>query len=75
MRKIVTLLLPLALLAAGAIAGAAGLSNSALYAYFTSKAELLVGALRAAYRDLLARSAATACRTRSFGPLCSVIRV
>ena len=28
------------------IATEAGLSNSALYAYFTSKAELLVGALR-----------------------------
>jgi AcrR family transcriptional regulator len=36
------------------IAAAAGLSNGALYAYFGSKAELLVGALRAHGRRLLA---------------------
>jgi AcrR family transcriptional regulator len=36
------------------IAAAAGLSNGALYAYFDSKAELLVGALRAHGRRLLA---------------------
>jgi AcrR family transcriptional regulator len=36
------------------IAGAAGLSNGALYAYFGSKAELLVDALRAHGRRLLA---------------------
>jgi AcrR family transcriptional regulator len=36
------------------IAAAAGLSNGALYAYFSSKAELLVGALRAHGRRLLA---------------------
>jgi AcrR family transcriptional regulator len=36
------------------IAEAAGLSNGALYAYFTSKADLLVGALRAHGRRLLA---------------------
>ena len=34
------------------IAGEAGLSNSALYAYFTSKAELLLGALRTHGRPL-----------------------
>jgi AcrR family transcriptional regulator len=37
-----------------AIAEAAGLSNGAMYAYFGSKAELLVGALRAHGRRLLA---------------------
>ena len=41
------------------IAGAAGLSNSALYCYFTSRADLLIGALRAHGRrplaDLVAR--------------------
>ena len=36
------------------IAEAAGLSNGAMYAYFGSKAELLVGALRAHGRRLLA---------------------
>jgi AcrR family transcriptional regulator/ferredoxin len=36
------------------IAAAAGLSNGALYAHFSSKAELLVGALRAHGRQLLA---------------------
>jgi AcrR family transcriptional regulator len=36
------------------IAAAAGLSNGALYAHFASKAELLVGALRAHGRRLLA---------------------
>lgn len=36
------------------IAKTAGLSNGALYAYFSSKAELLVGALRAHGRRLLA---------------------
>src|SRR5690348_11267824 len=35
------------------IAESAGLSNGALYAYFGSKAELLVGALRAHGRRLL----------------------
>src|SRR3954464_11801015 len=35
------------------IAEAAGLSNGAMYAYFGSKAELLVGALRAHGRRLL----------------------
>ena len=36
------------------IAAAAGLSNGALYAHFSSKAELLVGALRVHGRQLLA---------------------
>jgi len=41
------------------IAAAAGLSNGALYAHFDSKAELLVGALRAHGRRLLADLFAT----------------
>jgi AcrR family transcriptional regulator len=41
------------------IAAAAGLSNGALYAHFASKAELLVGALRAHGRRLLAELFAT----------------
>jgi AcrR family transcriptional regulator len=41
------------------IATAAGLSNGALYAHFASKAELLVGALRAHGRRLLAELFAT----------------
>ena len=41
------------------IAAAAGLSNGALYAHFASKAELLVGALRAHGRRLLADLFAT----------------
>jgi AcrR family transcriptional regulator len=41
------------------IAAAAGLSNGALYAHFSSKAELLVGALRAHGRQLLAELFAT----------------
>jgi AcrR family transcriptional regulator len=41
------------------IATAAGLSNGALYAHFASKAELLVGALRAHGRRLLADLFAT----------------
>jgi AcrR family transcriptional regulator/ferredoxin len=41
------------------IAAAAGLSNGALYAHFSSKAELLVGALRAHGRRLLADLFAT----------------
>jgi AcrR family transcriptional regulator len=41
------------------IAAAAGLSNGALYAHFGSKAELLVGALRAHGRRLLADLFAT----------------
>ncbi len=50
------------------IASAAGLSNSALYCYFTSRAELLIGALRAHGRrpleELVARFP-----TRSVGDL------
>jgi AcrR family transcriptional regulator len=41
------------------IAAAAGLSNGALYAHFASKAELLLGALRAHGRQLLADLFAT----------------
>jgi len=41
------------------IAAAAGLSNGALYAHFSSKAELLVGALRAHGRQMLAELFAT----------------
>src|SRR6516164_6683587 len=52
------------------IAAAAGLSNGALYAHFASKAELLVGALRAHGRRLLADLFATD-PSRSVTDLCS----
>ena len=45
------------------IATEAGLSNSALYAYFASKAELLVGALRASLACRL-----VALETEQLGP-------